>query len=613
MVDWHRWRPGRRDRRAATLVLLALFCLLGARPHVLLARRPAAPADPAPGAVRVQDAEPVAILLPPAGPPPLTQDGDWFANLTAKGVHVFDSASPPLPPRDPSPPSSVAASSARSVSFPTPTPALPGLPRALPAAGGVAGLRRVLDAVVPADVRAYVDAVGRRHPASGVPSGHDSADTADTVLLTPADLTPPAILDMFFADERDRFPHVLTYRPRVDCEHGRYLWVTNLVHDGFGMGFAKHTIKVLLQMEANLTGVHVPFESNHPPETPAEQDAFLGEGDWDVAAAELQACPPGSAVKRNVLLLHNESAITRRTLEFAEGLRRQGGAGGLVRISGDAAVPPPVLEGALILPADVDRLYRRHQWLFQVRWRCRNHPYAGAALHPDMLAQARSDVPFRMHLGVHIRRGDVVDPATGGPAPLYERRFRQLAYYFNVTRHLLAHLDALIEDTGPSWWLRPVVTVYSEGAAAEFAELAHNLTALGYRTLINLDTKTSRVFAELAETDATVLAVESAFSCSAYLHLHRVRVGPDRVDLAPCRVVTVSDHDHIADAGRGAAARRVWAMLLEWKLRRAEHLARCTAFTRACLTGNPYLFSPIGPIGESVLPGGGWSAENHMS
>ena len=139
-------------------------------------------------------------------------------------------------------------------------------------------------------------------------------------------------------------------------------------------------------------------------------------------------------------------------------------------------------------------------------------------------------------------------------------------------------------------------------------------------TLINLDTKTSRVFAELAETDATVLAVESAFSCSAYLHLHRVRVGPDRIDLAPCRVVTVSDHDHIADhggqdgggGGVGHVARRVWALLLEWKLRRAEHLARCAGFTRACLTGNPYLFSPLGPIGEAVLPGGSFSgiAEN---
>ena len=510
--------------------------------------------------------------------PPLTRDGDWFEALDAK--NITDSAGGC---------SGKTATKAEHVDAPP--------------LGGVYGLRRLVEesGLVTTDVRAQVDAHAarnRRWANHGTASASLLTGPGADADLSPEDVTPSFILDTFYPFLRDRFPHVLTYRPRVDCERGWYVHA-DIIHDGFGMSTVKHMLKVLVQLEAGLTGVHVPFSSNHPPETAEEQDAFWGEGDWDVTLAELEACPSTSAVRRNVLVMSQGSPTMTDVVSFVDDLRERG-EGGTVRILTDTGLAPIAWQ---LSEDDHHRFYLVRQWLFQVRWHCRNLPYAAAAITPAILEQARADVPFRMHLGVHIRRGDIIDSETGGARSMYEERYRPLDFYYNVTSFLLAQLRTVVDTGQLQWqWLRPIVTVYTEGTQEELAPLTTNLTRLGYCTLLNLDSKTSRVFASLAESDATILTVDSSFSCYIYMHLQRLRVGPDRIYLAPSRGVSVSDYDSISALTVSRSIGRVWAYLLEWKLRRAEHLARCSRFSRACLLSNPYLLPPLGPFVPGLLP-----------
>ena len=226
-----------------------------------------------------------------------------------------------------------------------------------------------------------------------------------------------------------------------------------------------------------------------------------------------------------------------------------------------------------------------------------NHAFAETYLSSTTPERARAGAaaPFRMRLGIHIRRGDIVDPATNGPRLHMEHRFLPNHVYLDAAVRLLELLPPAPPETP---WVRPLVTIYSEGQPDEFDDIAPMLARRGYDTWLNLDNRTSRVYGSLAEADLGVLAPSSAFSCYSFVHLHRIRVGNERIGNA-CWGFALGDYQ-VGEADRDDAI-TMWYFALEWKLRRAEHLARCSALTAECLRQNPYLHPPLGPYGPGFV------------
>ena len=133
----------------------------------------------------------------------------------------------------------------------------------------------------------YVDAHAAAH-----------ADGASAVQT--ARLSTQTILDQFYGDYRRRYPHVLTFKPAVDCEKGRYM-VIGVPLNGFGTSTGSYMLKLLYQLATNMTGVHRPFGSTHQGESEASQNDFWRFDDWEVDWADVAQCPPDAAIWRHQL------------------------------------------------------------------------------------------------------------------------------------------------------------------------------------------------------------------------------------------------------------------------------------------------------------------------
>ena len=489
----------------------------------------------------------------------------------------------------------------------------------LAAAGavGAAGLRRAVrdHFDTPAAVRAYLDA----HAAQAMDNYArqravlEQGGLLDTPLPYEA-ISSALILNSFFPSYRDAHPHALTLTPHIDCVSGRYL-VVDLEHGGFGVSTGLFIRKWLLALAGNLTAVHQPFYSSHPGETAAEQNQFWKSDAWEVRMEDLQRqCPPDSAVWKNQLDLSRQGLGAGELYEAAMQHAAHlywGKKGGIVRL-------PPKL--ALPLDHNTRVLFHQTQWLLQVRWLCRNNPYGDTYLRPALLEAARGPTPVQLAMSIHIRRGDIMnDTAAGGgggggvPLQALANRYEPVGFYTEAANELLALLDAATPGL-PRKLL--TITVYSEGSPVEFEPLLRNLTSQGYRADLNLDAKTSRVFAKLAESEVNVLSVRSEFSHYWRFNLHHLRVGldefnlgalPVQLDLSAASGFTVAGYDFRPTDPRGRAEiirqRTVllWQFLVEWKLRRAEAFSLCTDFTLRCLLTNPYTFPPVGPIAPDLF------------
>ena len=477
----------------------------------------------------------------------------------------------------------------------------------------VAQLRRVLDArfPVPEAVARYIDAHAARAALNyeAQRAVREVGGLLDTPLLQAemvgAGLAAPKILDAFYPAYRDRYPHALTYEPKVDCRAGRYLLV-DLEHGGFGVSTGLFIRKWMVALAANLTAVFQPFYASHEGESPEEQNAFWQSDKWEVKLEDLQRCPPGSAVWTNALDLsrgeHGSFEMYDEILHYASYLY-ENGLGGTVRL-------PPRF-GVLRDRNRTRALFHQTQWLLQARWSCRNNPYGDGYLRPALLEAARGPTPVQLAMSIHIRRGDIMnDTAAAVPLEALSNRYRPVEFYTEAANALLATLDAATPGL-PRTLL--AITVYSEGSPSEFDSLLQNLTRQGYRTVLNLDTKTSRVFASLAESEINVLTVRSEFSHYWRFNLHHLRVGldefhahaPVQVGLSAQSGFTVAGYAFRppdAAAARAETIRRntvlLWRFLVEWKLRRAEWYSgrNCTAFSMRCILSNPYTLWPLGPV-----------------
>ena len=127
-------------------------------------------------------------------------------------------------------------------------------------------------------------------------------------------LPPPVLLSHYFQPVVEYYPNVLTYRPSIDCQHGRYLLVDEFWNDGMGMSIASYNALLSLATHYHLTLVGVPFRGTHIPygQDPTTVDqmrrAKIKYFEWEVPRSQWERCSNDTPVAANVLHFDNFKA-----------------------------------------------------------------------------------------------------------------------------------------------------------------------------------------------------------------------------------------------------------------------------------------------------------------
>ena len=125
--------------------------------------------------------------------------------------------------------------------------------------------------------------------------------------LVTCHMPPPVLLRRYFQPVVDYYPNLLTYRPQVDCIHGRYLVVESFHRDGLGSTLAQYTQLLSFAAQYGLTLVDFPFLTSHkePSDAQWEFHRMLQTGlyEWHVSREQFDACPADSPVRLRALNL----------------------------------------------------------------------------------------------------------------------------------------------------------------------------------------------------------------------------------------------------------------------------------------------------------------------
>lgn len=126
------------------------------------------------------------------------------------------------------------------------------------------------------------------------------------------------LLHHHFPHQISRFSNLLQYRPRVNCEAGRYLLMnddpTTFFQDGTGSGLLHRNAVMQIALALNLTIVHVRMLSEHnEDESNEERSAFWPIRDWEITKADYYQCHQSTNVRNHVHQTKLESVFTLST------------------------------------------------------------------------------------------------------------------------------------------------------------------------------------------------------------------------------------------------------------------------------------------------------------
>lgn len=121
---------------------------------------------------------------------------------------------------------------------------------------------------------------------------------------------PQVLLEEYYQPLVDYYPTQLTYRPQIDCDHGRYLMIDRFRADGLGMTLGSYNALLSMATYHHLQLIEVPWESTHvescydPAQERHLRRAQYRAFEWEVTREQWNNCPLNSAVRRNEQRTH---------------------------------------------------------------------------------------------------------------------------------------------------------------------------------------------------------------------------------------------------------------------------------------------------------------------
>lgn len=111
-------------------------------------------------------------------------------------------------------------------------------------------------------------------------------------------------IERYFSATKEKFPTLLTYHPKIDCEHGRYLLLndapnSHVIH-GTGSQLMWYLGVLNVAHLLNLTVVHLEWTAEHAAdEKNSDRDKYWRFFEWEIPYSAYQTCSKSSPVRKN--------------------------------------------------------------------------------------------------------------------------------------------------------------------------------------------------------------------------------------------------------------------------------------------------------------------------
>lgn len=259
------------------------------------------------------------------------------------------------------------------------------------------------------------------------------------------------------------YPNLLTARPTVDCEAGRYLHVASWASSGMTHMHEVFNGVLMIAMALNMTLVYSPRRTvgSHGG---TDNDSYMYTRVFSVTLDDIAKCDEGSAVRRYTLNM-GEAAETwggRDLLQFEltvpqanelwEVLHYKGipnnASGFFLKFRSATACAPYF--------ASTGKIFRAMYSVGRGIARVDEVEDAVAAVFEKVVNMTRVSAPYV--IGVHVRRGDIMS------APQYESWRLPASYFEQLTMAVVRALPSCLRQ-------RAIIVVYTEGDCCEFEGL----------------------------------------------------------------------------------------------------------------------------------------------
>jgi hypothetical protein len=383
-------------------------------------------------------------------------------------------------------------------------------------------------------------------------------------------------LNRYFYPVKKRFPMLLTYRPTIDCDHGRYLLINDAlsshIYHGTGSQLMWYLGVLNVAHTLNLTVIHFEWTSEHTyDEKNIDREKYWQFFEWEIPYAAYAACPQNSSVKQNRLtydLLPNQTfdqhhagkqTFTIKSYfknifdAFVAKLPRHG-SGFTLYSSKTFTITSSLMEVGVVFEI---RWWLQHRKDYTDPFGIWTGTPARSNYQPDdyfnylvdvaehteknitfskLDNRRESDGSFSpiqcssinmrntLLIGVHIRHGDVVKRDSLG------RIISGDLYRYIANSAYAPLLILLIQGLPDQLKEKYLITIYSEGNPSDFIDILTELKTVlpesRCRLSFFLNGRTSETFNRLLRDDILIGAFSTFSMAAGILNSRQLKIGP---------------------------------------------------------------------------------------
>ena len=345
-------------------------------------------------------------------------------------------------------------------------------------------------------------------------------------------------LNRYFNKLKTQFSMLLTYHPKIDCEHGRYLLLndepSSHVYDGTGSQLMWYLGVLNIAYIFNLTLIHLPWTAKHTfDENNKQREKYWKFYDWEIPYSAYQLCSKNSSIKRNIFkydLLNNQtldqhyqgkqsftikSNLKNLFNQFINNLKNYNQIGFTFYSSRTTTITSSLMDIGIIFET---RWWLQHRKIYNLK----NGLWSGLSLIQS------NNLPIDIHktllIGVHIRQGDVVKRNKQGQI------ISAILYRYISTSAYAPLLITLIKSLPNEIRNRYFITIYSEGIMNDFIDiliqLKKVLPEIDSHISFFLNGRTSETFNRLLRDDVLITAYSTFSIASGIFNSRQLKLGP---------------------------------------------------------------------------------------
>ena len=354
-------------------------------------------------------------------------------------------------------------------------------------------------------------------------------------------------LNLYFPNEEKRFPTLLTYHPTIDCDHGRYLLITEGSHTYHGTGSQLMWYLGILNVayKLNLTLIHFNWTAEHSnDERNVDREKYWQFYDWQIPYSAYQSCPQNSSIKRNIF---KYNLLENQTLDRRYKGKESFPISSHLKILFDRftkknplgftfhSIRTFTIVSSLI---DVGIVMEIRWWLQHRKFYKHNHgvwsgisipsnyfpidyfPLIPSKNKPNRIECPSIDINDVLLIGVHIRQGDVVkrnnsSRITSVNLYRYIPNSANIPLIISIIKSLPVHLEK-----------KYLITIYSEGVVDDFVDIMKALPQSRCRLSFFLNGRTSETFNRFVRDDILIYGSSTFSLASGIFNSRQLKIGP---------------------------------------------------------------------------------------